>query len=196
MKKLILILFCIYSSILFCQNKNYNPIFIDKCLNKVVKLEFSIDSFPKVKFISIYVEKKDDWVSNYFEILNLKKDTIFIPRILLSTGNELHSKRWKYFNCNKIANNLEIDYYNNGNKRLEGKFIDGIPIEIIEYEETGIIDTKTFFKFGSLRPIRINYFDFKGDIYEYEIYKHRRRKTIIKRYNRNNKLISKEIEKH
>ena len=199
MKRILFLLILFFGFFSFSQEKGKHQFtFIDQCTNLIVKPEYSIDTIINSNdiFINVFLERKKGWVSSYSDQLNSKFDTIFIPRLLFSSGSELHSERWSYFLCDKIAGKNEVDYYKKGNKRIEGNFINGKPIEIKEYRKSGILSSQTIYKEGLLQYERINYFDFKGVIYEYEIYKHRRRKTIIKRYNRNNKLISKEIENH
>ena len=183
----------------FSQKKeSYQFTFIDQCTSKAVKPEFSVDTLlnSNYNFINVFLERKKGLVSFYSGRFNSKVDTIYIPKLLFSSGSELHSERWYYYICDKIVSDKEVDYYSNGNKRIEGKFLNGKPIEIKEYRKSGILYSQTIYKKGLLKYERINYFDSKGLIYEYDIYKHRRRKTIIKRYNSNNKLVSKEIEIH
>ena len=199
MKKIVLCFIFLNSIFLIGQKKKkYNPVFFDLCTNKIIKPEYEIDSFPGLnnKFIMISLERKYDWSTVHFEDFDSKKDTIFLPRLILSKGTELHSRRWTYLKCDRIAQNLETEYYKNGKKKIEGKFVKGKPLEIKEYNKFGKLYSQTFYNLSFFRPQRINFYDENKDVVEYEIYKYRKRKTIIRRYNKYNKLISKEIEKH
>tara|TARA_B110000091_G_scaffold206291_1_gene242906 strand:- start:1749 stop:2471 length:723 start_codon:yes stop_codon:yes gene_type:complete len=187
----------------FSQNsgkEKLNLVFYDKCTNSFIKPHIEIDTIPGLKngkSISYYINR-GNWVSQSFSstIINKKIDTILIPKILFSIGNKLHSKRWSYLNCLKVCNGIESDYYVNGNKRLEGKFKNGKPIELKEFRENGKLFSQSFYENLTLNFKRINYFDSNGKLSEYEIYKNRKKKTIIKTFNKNNKLVSQKTEKY
>jgi hypothetical protein len=187
----------------FSQNsrkEKLNLVFYDKCTNSFIKPQIEIDTIPglkNAKSISYYINR-GNWVSQSFSstIINRKIDTILIPKILFSIGNELHSKRWSYLNCLKVCNGIESDYYVNGNKRLEGEFKNGKPIELKKFRENGKLFSQIFYENLTLNFKRINYFDSNGKLTEYEIYKNRKRKTIIKTFNKNHKLVSQKTEKH
>ena len=175
--------------------------FLDKCTNKIVKAEFEIDSIPGLKNgVSItYYTKRGNWISQgfYSTIINENSiDTIIIPKILFLFGNELHSKRWKYLNCEKPCNGIETDFYENGKKRIVGNFENGKPVEIKEYRENGTLVIQSFYENLTLKYNRINYYDHKERLVEYEIYENKRKKTIVKTFNKEGKLIRKETERH
>ncbi|MCL7754447.1 hypothetical protein [Polaribacter sp. Z022] len=175
--------------------------FLDKCTNKFVEAEFETDSIPGLKNgVSVtYYTKRGNWISQgfYSTIINENSiDTIIIPKILFSFGNELHSKRWKYLNCEKPCNGIETDFYENGKKRIVGNFENGKPLEIKEYRENGTLVIQTFYENLTLKYNRINYYDHKERLVEYEIYENKRKKTIVKTFSKDGKLIRKETEKH
>ena len=175
--------------------------FKDKCSNAFVNPEIEIDSIPGLhNGISItYYIKRGDWISQGFHSTIIKKnsiDTIIIPKILFSFGNELHSKRWKYLNCEKPCNGIETDFYENGKKRIVGNFKNGKPIEIKEYRQNGTLAIQTFYENLTLKFNRINYFDHKERMVEYDIYKNKKEKTIVKTFDKDGKLIRKETEKN
>jgi hypothetical protein len=185
----------------FSQNigkKNLNLVFYNDCSGKIIKPEFEIDSIPESKNMKIltYFIDRGEWVSHNTITIDIsKKDTIRTPRILFSGGNELHSQQWNYLNCDKISNGIETDFYSNGNKRLVGQFINGKPKEIKIFRENGTLENQEFYEIGYLKFTRINYFDNSGELFEYEIYKNRKRKTIIKTYNKKGKLVSRKIQR-
>ena len=175
--------------------------FLDKCTNKFVEPEFEIDTIPGLKnSISItYYTKRGDWISQGFYSNIIKEnsiDTIIIPKILFSFGNELHSKRWKYLNCEEPSNGIETDFYENGKKRIVGKFKNGKPIEIKEYRENGTLVIQSFYENLTLKYNRINYYDHKERLVEYEIYKNKSKRTLIKTFDKNGNLIREEVEKY
>lgn len=195
--KSIFLLFISFSC--FSQNsgkENLNLVFYDDCSNKIIKPEFEVFSMTELNYDYITVYKEiDDWVVQYSTSIKTENDTIRIPKILFAGGNELHSKRWTYLNCEKVCDGIETDFYSNGNKRLEGKFINGKPIYQTEYNVNGIKETEDFYRVGFLDRTRINYFDDTGELDEYEIIKTKKRKQISKTFDRNGKLINREKQK-
>ena len=147
------------------------------------------------ELITIFKEI-DDWTLQYSTTLKTKNDTIRIPKILFAGGNELHSKRWTYLNCGKVCNGKETDFYANGNKRTEGTYENGKPIEIKEYRKNGTLRAQYFYENLTLNYERVDYYDEKENLEEYEIYKNKKRKTIIKTFDRNGKLTNRKTEKH
>jgi len=202
MKKLLISIFLLVLSIsCFSQNVEkgkMNLTFIDVCSNKIITPEFDIDSLPDLKNSRIisYSVKRGEWIGQSSIIINLnKKDTIIIPRILLSTGNELHTKRWGYLNCNKLCNGIETDFYSNGNKRLEGNFINGKPKEIKFFRKNGIIEKQEIYKLGSFDNNQLNIFDTTGKLLGFETFKRKKSKTIIRKFDKNGNLLNKNIIK-
>ena len=216
MKYIILTLFFILSYEINSQNK-VNIIFYDNCTNSEVILDytlFNMTSFKsyqskkseiKIDSVGRYLlwsqivnQDYNDSFSTVIEIskLNEQFDSISIPRIRMRTGSELHSIYWKYINCDSICNGKEIDYYSNGNKRIEGVFEDGNPIQITDFRENGTIESKDFFKKGTLQKERTEFYDFNGNLDSYELYKRKRKKEITMTYNSKGKLITKETNKY
>lgn len=195
-----LILLLTLSLSCFSQNvrkENLNLVFYDDSSNQIIVPEFDIlqEQYLNDSFITVY-KKIDDWLLQFSTILKTKNDTIRIPKILFASGNELHSKRWTYLNCGKVCNGVETDFYENGNKRTEGTYKNGKPIEIKEYRENGILKAQYFYKNLTLLYKRIDYYDENGKLEEYEIHKNKKRKTTIKTFNENNELINRKIERH
>ena len=177
--------------------ENLNLVFYNDCSEKIIKPEFEIDSFPNFnyKIINVYV-KRGELIGQYSTTLKTINNTIRIPKILFSFGNELHSNRWNYLNCEKVCNGTETDFYSNGNIRLKGIFKNGKPIEIFDFRQNGKLLTQTFYENLTLNYKRVNYFDLNGDLTEYEIYKNKKRKTIVKTFDKNQKLVSRKIERY
>jgi hypothetical protein len=173
--------------------ENLNLVFYSECSDKIIKVEFEIDPIPEsknLKLITYYVER-GEWISSNTITIDLnKKDTIRVPKILLSFGNELHTKRWSYLNCNEICNGKIIDLYSNGNKRLEGSFVNGKPKEIKFYRENGIIETEEIYNLGKFDYKRQNYFNSLGELIGFETYEYKKKKRVIKRFNEKGKLLN------
>ena len=201
--KKIIFLFLINFSC-FSQNNEKGKLdfkFLDKCTNKFVKAEFETDTIPGLKnsILVTYYTKRGDLISQGFYSNIIKEnsiDTIIIPKILFSFGDELHSKRWKYLNCEKPCNGIEADFYENGKKRVVGNFKNGKPIEIKEYRENGTLIIQSFYENLTLKYERINYYDHKERLVEYEVYKNRRKRTLIKTFDKNGTFIRKKVEKY
>lgn len=190
----------IFSISCFSQNsekEELNLTFINECSNEKITPEFDIDSskdFLNYRLITVYL-KRGEWISQFSTTLKTNNDTIVVPKILFSSGNELHSKRWTYLNCGKVCNEKETDFYENGNKRTEGTYSNGKPIEIKEYRKNGTIRSQYFYENLTLNYKRIDYYDENEDLEEYQVYENKKRKTIIKTFDKNGKLKSKETEK-
>jgi antitoxin component YwqK of YwqJK toxin-antitoxin module len=196
--KSIFLLFISFSC--FSQNsekENLDLVFYNNCSDKIIKPEFEIDSFPELnyKIITVYI-KRGNLIGQYSTTLKTNNDTIRIPEVLFSFESVLHSKNWNYMNCDKICHGTETDFYSNGNKRLEGIFENGKPIEIKDYRKNGELLTQTFYENLTLNYKRVNYFDSNGELIEYEVYKNKKRKTIIRTFDKNGILINKETEKN
>ena len=183
----------------FSQNsgkENLDLVFYSECSDKIISPEFDIDivhGSENVKILTYYIER-GEWISQNTITIDLRKnDTIRIQKILFGGGNELHSQRWTYLNCNKICEGKETDYYSNGNKRLEGNFENGKPSEIKFYRENGTFESQEIYKLGTLNKSRVNYFDENGILTEYEIHKNRKKKTIIRTFDIRHKRINKEV---
>ncbi len=156
---------------------------------------------PKGIYYVLYGFEIED--SDYFQISNSFKihisdsgtynDTIVMPKIRLGWSMALHSNERYYYHCSKICNGTETEYFDNGNKKLEGNFENGIPIKIKHYYDNGNIKMIELFQNGSLEPYKIERYDIENNLLEYEIRTIRNKKTIIKKYDKYNKLIDKEI---
>ena len=192
--------------------------FFNECNNKIEKLNFELTNLDNQKeYISSNFKTSVDTIGNYIlsshlidgdfrisintslKINNSVKfiDTITIPKTRFVTSLELHSKYWNYYNCDILCNGKIIDYFSNGNKRLEGVFKNGKPLEIIYYsDKKGIIELKETYEFGKLNIIKTEYFDKEGNLYEYQKIKWKKGKKTIKTFNSKHKLIRTEYEKY
>ncbi|WP_044200449.1 hypothetical protein [Flammeovirga sp. OC4] len=217
--------------------------FWDECLDSVINLEYEIYDFandstyksnefkvilPSKGFYMLdanIVSTDTDYLSYvisesnsflFIEDTNFYTDTVCIPKIRRTFSTALHSSNWNYFNCNNLSNGKEISYYFNGNKHIEGKFIDGKPYELVEYRRNGIIYSKYYYKVGdfdfqkaeyyndsgSLEELKINsprkqeieYYDSLGNIEKIEVYQRRKKRKIVKYFDEYGKLIEKEIK--
>ena len=193
--------------------------FYDDCSRSVKQAEYILfnvetnelyeSSYFKVKIPSVGVyllstgieNENKDFIGSFSKILNIKstnelKDTLKIPKVKFTTENVLHSSYWDYFNCEKLCEGEETDFYENGNIRLKGQFKNGKPIEITEYRENGIKETTYWFKEGFMDYKKIEHFDNEGKLEEYEIHINRKTKTVKKVYNSLGKFLRKEITNH
>ncbi|WP_198403814.1 toxin-antitoxin system YwqK family antitoxin [Aquimarina aggregata] len=165
----------------FSQNsgkENLNLTFINQCTNEKVNPEFEIlmpelSSKFTYEYITIFREI-DDLITQYTTSIKTKTDTIYIPKILFAVGNELHSKRFNYLNCEKVCNGKETDFYKNGNKRTEGTYKNGKPIEIKDYRTSGTLRAQYFYENLTLNYKRIDYYDENEDLEEYQIYENKK----------------------
>lgn len=122
-------------------------------------------------------------------------DTINIPRILYVSEklnddfeyrNETESK---YYNCQNVCENYEVDYFKNGKIRFEGEFKNGKPIWNSEFQRDG--SYIKFFYDNLDRWTKWEYYDENGNLTEYFINIYKRNKRIRKTYNSKGKLIEK-----
>jgi len=215
-KYLLLILFFTFSYEINSQNK-VNIFFYDSCADNIKVLDYTLfdmnswvsyrsnKSEIEIDSIGTYLlssqlasQDYNDSFSQVIEISNLNKhvDTISIPRIRMRSRSELHSPYFKYVNCDTICDGMEIDYYTNGNKRIEGTFINGDPIQLVDYRIDGTMESKEFFKKRTLIRERIEFYDLNGNLDTYEIHKRKRRMEIIMVYNSQGKFIRKEKNKY
>ena len=191
--------------------------FYNECENKIEKLEYDLfdlktekeyyskNSIANVDSVGTFIMSaaliNEDFVKSFSKTIEIKEnkkyiDTLSIPRILFTTKTALHSDYWNYFNCNKLCNGKEIDFYPNGNKRLEGIFKNGKPLNIIYFRENGTKESGEFYNYGENSVKRLEYYNENGELNEYEIHKSKKRKTIIRTFDKNDKLIDKKKERH
>lgn len=191
----------------------------DNCKQSIIQLEFELldlDSIelPEIKskngiaivtkpgsYLATSNWMAGDLASNLVDIVEINEmplqiDTLQIPKIKFAYESVLHSQYWDYFNCDKLCDGLEIDYYPNGNKRLEGDFKNGKPIHIIEYLENGIKEIENFYTLGTSQPKRINHFDSNGNLRMYELINDKKNKRIIKIFDYTGKRTSRFVIKN
>ncbi len=120
-------------------------------------------------------------------------DTLSIPRIKFTTDSALHSGYWNYFNCDKLCNGHEVDFYPNGQKRLEGDFKNGKPVHLVEYRNEGTKERAIWYKEGYLSYERIEYFDVKGALTAYATFRTVNNETIKRVYDPKGTLLHREV---
>jgi len=123
-------------------------------------------------------------------------DTLLMPKIKFTTGAELHTKFWSYFNCDKPCNDRETDFYENGNKRFEGDFMDGKPKWFVEYRADGTKKEESWYTVGNYFPDKLSQYNDKGQLTVYETKEFKKRKTITSTYDSNDKLLMRQVKKH
>lgn len=164
-----------------------------------------IDSIPVGTFLSIVYEIETLGQNQYssvglktyeFEKEGVYRDTIVMPKIRYMSTKELHNSEDYYFNCSKLCNGDEIDFYTNGNKRLEGKFKKGKPKLITHFRQDGSKKRAELYNKKRFVPFKILYYNDNSELIKYEIRTSKGRKTIIKTYDKNKKLIKTEVINH
>jgi len=121
-------------------------------------------------------------------------DTLLIPKLYFTTTSQSQDNFWGYINCDKLCNGLVTDYYENGNKRLTGDFVDGKPNWIAEYRMDGTKIKESWYTVGNKYPIKLCQYNDNGQLTTYEIKKFKKRKTITSTYNSFDKLIKRQID--
>ena len=142
------------------------------------------------------VERSFEEIVEFKNVLKVK-DTISIPRIQYVSeklnddfgyDNEFEPK---YYNCQYVCENYEVDYFKNGKIRFEGEFKNGKPIWNKEYRRDG--SYIKFFYDNLGRWTKWEYYDKNGNLTEYFINIYKRNKRIRKTYNSKGKLIEKKV---
>jgi hypothetical protein len=146
-------------------------------------------------FLTVFIVR-NDLICQFSETVHIENentliDTIVIPRILFCSEHSLNSINWQYQNCESVCDNYEVEYYQNGNKWMQGYFKNGKPEKISTFSENGNIEVNTFYELGYLKKIREEYYDENGELEEYYIFKYRNRKMIMYHYDKGNSLIEK-----
>ena len=216
MRTLLTILLCAKISFAYCQTE-VEFYFFDTCDNSIKKTEYELFSLQSRKsyfstnskltlpengmFLLTAGIVNGDLIGSFSTTIEIESsthiiDTLFIPRIRFTSKTALHSQYWNYINCDKLCDGTEVDYYPNGNKRLEGEFHKGKPIIITNFRSDGSIETKTKYVFGNLDIEKVEYYNEQSELEEYEVYKNRKKRTIKKLYDAKGNLLTKEIEKH
>jgi hypothetical protein len=192
-----------------------NLYFINNCSDSILRLDYELfnpntEQFYESKGVKAIVPSfgkymlstgiiNGDLIGYFYTSLiindSLIIDTFEIPKILFTCETALHSQYWNYYNCWKICHGLETDTYANGKIWHKGIFENGKPSEISEYRIDGSISIREFYVLGFQEYKRIEYFDSNGALDTHEIFKNKKKKTIILTYDRNDKLIDKKIQK-
>jgi len=120
-------------------------------------------------------------------------DTLSIPRIKFTTKDDMQSTEWNYFNCGHLCNGDEIDFYPNGQKRMEGDFREGKPVRLVEYRENGTKERVIWYKIGYLEYERIEYFDKTGKLTAYATFRKESNEIIKRVYDSKGTLQNREV---
>ena len=186
-----------------CSNKYINPSFeISNSKHQVIfNSIFDKDSkifvpHPGIYIIHVFLYDGLDFkTQNTFAVEiergSLSIDTLYLPKIRYRFEPVLHptSSYYEYVNCSRPCNGKEICYYPNGIIQLEGEFKQGKPITLREYNEDGNSGRRIQYDVESQLQTLVEYFDDNGEIIEYEIWKYKKGKTLVKSFARNGKLI-------
>jgi hypothetical protein len=192
-------------------------VFYDKCGDTIVNLEYEVLSIQDPSIVKSSTNSKVtvDEPGNYIISTGINRgnlislfeqtvlidnshrvDTIQIPSIAFSVSGGLHDRFWVYQNCSKTCEGRETSYFQNGNKNLEGIFNQGKPLELTTYRPDGTLAIMEFFKPGTIDRTRVNFYDANGDLKGYELYRHRKRKSVKRVFNDSGLLLSKSVERH
>jgi len=144
---------------------------------------------------------KGDFVHNLEQGIVIKNssnlvDTLLIPKLYLTTASQSQSQDdfWGYINCDKLCNGLVTDYYENGNKRLTGDFVEGKPNWITEYRMDGTKIRESWYTVGNKFPNKLCRYNDNGQLTTYELKQFKKRKTITSTYDSTDKLIKRQID--
>ncbi|MFA7444966.1 MAG: hypothetical protein WCY89_03405 [Flavobacteriaceae bacterium] len=197
MKYLLVSIFLLQFSFLYAQEssdidiQSREIIVFDECTQVYFpeKIELMFNVFV------VSVERNNGWYSFYvFNESEIQNDTLILPRISFATTRALDNQESIYLYCNDIADGIIRDFYQNGNVRIEGKFTEGKPNYISEYNIEGILQEETFYELNSMDE-RINLYNDKGELREYIVIKNKKRKRVVLTYNAKNKLVDREVIK-
>lgn len=216
--KILLLIFIIGINTYSYSQVELDLYFRDECKNEIKRLEFElIDSAGQILdlnrnkpvldsigtyylYSSLEINNGDDGVLVSANLKILKKgvftDTIVIPKIRFVTPNALHSSEWEYYNCSQLCDGKEIDYYLNGNKRIEGQYKKGKAIELIEYRPDGTKKSMEFYLNDRFEAYKTIIFNENGVLLKSEVKRFKKRRTITSFYDNQNKLVRKETHKH
>jgi hypothetical protein len=169
-------LFTILITSFVCAQTKIRLSFKDNCSNKYLSVEYQLikldqsmkdywipssDSIVLVEpgryLIAVTIpEEGDNFKSVEFTREFLKnsftQDTILIPRIMKKyTGGMYASADLGFFCCDEICDGYEAEYYENGQVRIEGKFVNGIPKKSLKkYDKDGNLIEKMIFNKNGL----------------------------------------------
>lgn len=191
MKKLLYIFIILISNSIVAQI-TFEPVFMSQCSREVGELDWFVTdtngvfvmneygsksvSLPKIGKYTLHLNFDDGPFTISISKEGLTRDTFLLKRIQFVTYVS-NPPRSEYLDCDSLANGEIIDYYTNGNKRMQGVFINGQPIDsVFSYYESGklseifIPNQKkwkqiTYFENGQIQSIEDN-----NDRYEKEYY--------------------------
>jgi hypothetical protein len=116
-------------------DKEIKDYWIDK--DAIVSIEKGIYSI----FVSVV---EGDFIKEYGFMKSFEADSTYsiqleLPRIMRKRTQELHYPTdLGFYNCDKVCDGLQQDFYANGKMRMEGEFKNGIPVkEIKKYNQSG-----------------------------------------------------------
>lgn len=160
-----IISFLIYYSV-YGQEIKFEVYIKDACADSINKLMFfnlkkdNIDYFPENNDGMVFLKEKgkyelttiysEDSVMYELNDYNNISDTILMPTIRQFIEPTSSPDFAGYYCCGSECNGKQIDYYSNGNKRLEGTFENGKPIGKLKF----------YYSDGSLK--RIDKYNKKG----------------------------------
>lgn len=119
-------------------------------------------------------------------------DTLTIPKILFETDNDSKTSYSKYLKCDKVCDGYEVDYFENGKKRLEGNFSKGKAIWETEFERDGSFIKYYYNKSG--RYVRVENYNSNGNLTEYYLNTYKKENWLQKTYDAKGKLIKSEVK--
>ena len=145
-------------------------------------------------FVTISNGKYERSYEEKIEFKESKKviDTLTIPKILFETEKDSETDYSKYFKCDKVCNGYEVDYFENGNKRIEGNFVNGNAIWETEFERDN--SSIKYYYDESNRYTKWEYYDQNGNLTQYFINKYKKKHFIQKTYDAKGKLIKSEVK--
>ena len=192
--------------------------FVDTCNNKIIlseNVEFelqntitgksyysenSVAEIPRCGEYQLFVDiKNGKYERSYEEIVTIEcdsekiVDTLNVAKIVFEMEPDSESDYSAYYNCDKLCNGYEVDYYPSGNKRYEGNFVNGKSIWIKEYKKDG--SSTKYVSRADGKDERIEDFDINDKLLSYMVFEYKKKnKRIVRTYDANGKLVKKEMK--
>ena len=217
MKNIVIIFFLFLSLSNIKAQTSVELYFYDACKDSVLSLEYELYNYKtspgelmSERSIVTVKDSGEYYVSSaivragwyaLFDILigvsNIPiSDTLEIPNLTLATTRALHSSEFTYLNCSKNANGHEEDYRKDGTLRMTGDFLEGKPFLISKFNNSGVLIEKQFYSENGIIYNRVEYYHDNGELWFYEVYRTRKKRTIILTYDEMGKLEDREVIRH
>lgn len=108
---------------------------------------------PDTGRYELYIVERLEPIEIIIDDYKLKIDTISTPTINFKIETTSQPKLSGFYCCDTLCNGDYIDYYLNGNIRIEGKFKQGRAIGVVKYynRKGGLIEGKVYNRHGKVK---------------------------------------------